>query len=200
MGRLLLFLGFIVLALAIAIILGVTLGMQTETFSDYMSPIFCNSEETIVTETRRNFNSEQTVDVFCQVNEENRRDVTGQVVLWLGGSFAGTLVLSIILMIVGGSIMAKRRAHDMINTFQTFTVQSGQPQSYDLRQSMNQIPPEAMEIVKTVMGSMGMTQSTFEGQSLTERLQQLEDARNQGLISQSEYDRVRTAILDRMDD
>lgn len=66
--------------------------------------------------------------------------------------------------------------------------------------SGGEIPPEKMEQVQQILNSFGLNNMATgsSGGSLTERLKQVEDARQQGLISQSEYERLRQEILDNL--
>lgn len=62
------------------------------------------------------------------------------------------------------------------------------------------ITPERMAQVQQILSSFGFNNSPTgtESGSLSERLQQIEDARKQGLITQSEYERLRQDILDNL--
>ncbi len=98
-----------------------------------------------------------------------------------------------------------------------YTDVSGQPRTtstsvYTVNgQPMNaaDIPPEKMEQIQNVLKTFGMNvpqsgvMSTMNpnadaGANLVAQLKQLEDARNQNLITQEEYDRLRKEILDKM--
>jgi hypothetical protein len=83
--------------------------------------------------------------------------------------------------------MAKRRV-------QEFT------QTIDLRGgSTANIPPEAMERLQEVFGKLGMafsSMSDINQDDLTDRMEELKEALDKGLITQEEYETVRQRLLD----
>ena len=146
-----------------------------------------------------------SVIMYCVNSEGQKRDVTGDfatgMVGQMGGIFSGVFsgimgsVIYFALMGVGlvltiiGLILGRRR---------TGTVSFGVPvaggtgfaTTYTTQNAggaidLNQVIQQARDM-KAAAGSS----------DLTTRLKQLEDARNAGLISQTEYDRARQQILD----
>ena len=92
-----------------------------------------------------------------------------------------------------------------MQTTDLFTQQNlGNVQSttYDLRErsvvNQGQLSPEAKAVMDQVFSQVGAAFGNKD--SLVDKLRQLDDAKQQGLISQSEYERTRQAILDSMDD
>lgn len=70
--------------------------------------------------------------------------------------------------------------------------------------SPSELPNDTAQLVNEVLSNLGgimdnaQTWTPTTGGSLTEKLQQLQDAKDKGLISQDEYDRLRQEILDNM--
>jgi hypothetical protein len=146
------------------------------------------------------------VTMYCVNNEGQKRDVTeefgnsmvGQVGGIFGNVFSGILGSAIyfvlipfgVVLTIVGLIIGRRRnpavafgvpgSGGVVYTSSTFNPQ-GSGGSIDL----NQVIQQARDM-KAAAGSG----------DLTTRLKQLEDARNAGLISQTEYDRTRQQILD----
>jgi hypothetical protein len=70
----------------------------------------------------------------------------------------------------------------------------------DLSSGVTQYQAKNMQDVQEIMQQFySQTGQATSGGSLSDKLKELDDARQQGLISQSEYDRMRQAILDNMD-
>jgi hypothetical protein len=68
-------------------------------------------------------------------------------------------------------------------------------------QDLNNLPPEKLEKVKQVMSMFNIPADALTpNDDLTSKLQQLEDARTKGLISDGEYERIRRDMLDNLAD
>ena len=145
-----------------------------------------------------------SVAMYCVNNDGVKRDVTEQfgnsMVSQVGGIFENMLpnllgsVIYVVLIPVGvvltiiGLIFSRRRSSAV--SFGVPVVSSTGFSSYTTqnaggRVDLNQVIQQARDM-KAAAGSS----------DLTTRLKQLEDARNAGLISQTEYDRTRQQILD----
>ncbi|MBA3871567.1 MAG: hypothetical protein H0X30_20670 [Anaerolineae bacterium] len=146
-----------------------------------------------------------SVTMYCVNNDGIKRDVTEQfgnsMVSQVGGIFENMLpnllgsVIYVVLIPVGvvltiiGLIFSRRRSGTV--SFGVPVVSSTGFTSYTTQNSggrvdLNQVIQQARDMKATATGSG----------DLTTRLKQLEDARNAGLISQTEYDRTRQQILD----
>jgi len=147
-----------------------------------------------------------SVTMYCVNSDHQKRDVTdefakgmvNQVGGIFGNVFAGLLGSAIyfvlipfgVVLTIVGLLVGRRRtpavafgvpgSGGVVYTSSTFNPQ-GSGGSIDL----NQVIQQARDM-KAAAGSG----------DLTTRLKQLEDARNAGLISQTEYDRTRQQILD----
>lgn len=144
-----------------------------------------------------------SVTLYCVNSEGQERDVTGEfatgMVEQVGGTFTnifsgilgsamyfGLIGIGLVLTIIG-LVLGRRRSAPVSfgvpgagsTGFTTYTTQASGG-AIDL----NQVIQQARD--------MKASSST----DLSTRLKQLEDARNAGLISQTEYDRTRQQILD----
>lgn len=223
MGRFLLLLAFILLVLAIFALV-IIQGGENEWANLVFKTTLCEDGESFVQETGNyvprsgsNRYSGYEVTFFCEDSRGEQRDVTLGAVVVMGASFAVPFIISLILFIVSISMMVARGVKSMTkNVFEmrgtsipanAVVTQYGNKTVIDLRDGSYQggeIPPEKLAQVQQIMDSFGLP-NFFEaageagGNSLTERLQQLEDARREGLITAEEHQRLRQAILDGID-
>lgn len=207
MARLLIIFG-ILFWVAATIFLIVALGGAGEELSgQLLAPFICEADETLGLQQRNMLTSTgsgQTIDFYCVDSEDDERDVTHAAIPVLIVVFVGLLVSGIIAFIVGVNLIAWRATRQISGFWggQNFGSMSAQQGSImDLRdgvyqQYQTQNPEEMHSIFDRVFSQVGQA---FKQDSLSERLQQLEDARQKGLISQAEYERVRQSILDNMD-
>lgn len=199
MGRFLLSLGIVIDLTAIAFFLMILLGIGgAGSFATiFLEPFVCDSSETMWTDGEDGF--------VCTNPAYENRDVSSETMPFLIGGFVGALVLGIACVNFG--LSAIRRENEQQNTLLAggkpkninhIDVQALEYNLNELQDLQAKIPPEAQALVKQVFSHFG--QAFDIGDSLSDRLQQLDDARQQGLITQAEYDRVRQAILDSLDD
>jgi hypothetical protein len=150
------------------------------------------------------------------------RDVTLPTIGLLVGSFAGPFVIGLLLLmwgILGGVRRANRRVMTTATDWFGQTSNSGQPGSGVVFKtiepgqtatfiSMNgqpvnpgDLPPETAAKLQSVMNMLGTSMNAVNSTpqaSLVAQLEQLQQARDKGLISQSEYDQLRQEILDKL--
>jgi hypothetical protein len=197
MGRLLILLGIVAVIAAIVYMFVMLGGIENETTESIMEGLICEANERL-SRTVENDSSGNSVNFYCTDFEGIERNVNLGAIAIIGGGFTALLLLGILSIRMG----AKKIAQQLTGQFQNFTMQAGQSNGLDMRDGSYQsgeIPPETMEKLQQVMGQIG-TLFAANKETLTERLQELEEARNKGLITDSEYSRVRQAILDSMDD
>ncbi len=145
-----------------------------------------------------------SVTLYCVNNDRVKRDVTAEfansMVGQVGGLFSGVMssmmgsVIYFGLMGVGlvltiiGLILGRRR---------TGTVSIGVPVtgSAGFTTYTTQASGGAMDLNQIIQQARDMKAAAGSG-DLSTRLKQLEEARNAGLITESEYDRTRQQILD----
>ncbi len=137
----------------------------------------------------------------CINSERQREDVTVKWVLIGGGAFVIPFLIGLFLTIWGAGRAAKRRiANSLGNPGYNVVNTSGMPASNmefkdgvlkvgGMQLKMDHLNPE------NIKAQMGMSAG---GGDLTEKLRQLQEAKDNGLISSSEYDRMRQKILDDM--
>ena len=214
MGRFLILLSIVLMIGSIGYFIWVLQGPSNEQVGSFLSGIVCEENEKLTQQTGAyvgeygsstglTVNGRETA-FYCVGLEGERRSVTGETTLIIGGGFAVPLVLSIILMIVGIARAASSATRSIYSSFggvtplgtpgvSVYSMSSNTPYSRDT------VPPEVLSQVNSALDHAGLSQISGGG-SFSERLRQLEDARKQGLISQSEYNNLRQSILDSMDE
>lgn len=139
----------------------------------YLTPLLCQPEETILRDQysgpSREGGTSYSMDVYCIDKDGDRRDETGRWALLGGGAFTIPFLIGLVLLIGG----ANRNTGNATPTL----IANGTPVNFGTPASFG-------------------TQAPSAGRSLSERLKQIDDARNQGLITAEEYDRLRKEILD----
>lgn len=207
MGRLLIGLG-IGLIFASVIFMGLVFGLAGEDVSaQIITPFACEDNETL-TQLQRSLPSYEgngvTIDFFCEDSEGQERNVTGVAVMVIIIGFAGLLIAGIFSTIIGASIASKNLAQNFggVISGQYGTVLNTQSATIDLRdgsfqEAQGQLTPELRNIMKQASNQLDKLSG---GDTLADKLQQLEDAYEQRLISREEYYKTRLAILDKMDD
>lgn len=211
MSKLTLLFGILLIGISIPILLTGVLNPQGSFIATAVETIACQLPEKLVTETNSyampNGEFGQTTRFYCEIEPGQQRDVTDSAFVILGASFVIPFGLGIILTIGGSRALARRRAnsfqHNMTDYIESFQQDYGSPKPVVNvhRTSRQEIPPEAQEILSNLLG--GVISSATGGLSnisLSGRLTQLEDAYKKNLITPEEYEKVRQAILDSMDD
>jgi hypothetical protein len=219
MGRFLLLLALLLLGTAIFLLVILVQGADNEWAKLIFQTALCTDGEELVQWTGNyvprsgsNRYSGYETAFYCEDNEGEQRDVTLQTVGIMGAGFAVPFVISLILFLISISMMVSNRVKSFTkNVFDmsgamsggnAVVSQYGNRTVIDLRDGTYQggeIPPEKLAQVQQIMDSFGLP-NFFEGagggNTLSERLQQLEDARREGLITDDEYQRLRQSILD----
>jgi hypothetical protein len=221
MGRFLLLLAFLLLGLAIFLLVILVHGGENEWANLIFKTALCKENEELVQWTgnyipRSSSSSTGGYETafYCEDSEGEQRDVTLETVGIMMGGFVIPFISALILFFVAAAVMttnrmksATKNVFDLAGgspTWNTLTQQQGQMTVIDLRDGSYQageIPPEKLAQVQQIMNSFGLP-NFFEaagGNTLTERLQQLEDARREGLITTEEHQRLRQEILDNLD-
>jgi hypothetical protein len=147
------------------------------------------------------------VQYFCETTAGVRRDVTasfvnglfgqasgfvGQIGQMVGKQFmwAGLLTLGIILMVIG-AIITRIRSGGAVVRYGPQVYVNGQPVMPGGQVYVNGQP-------MTSQASDWQKAASASSTSLADKLRQLENARNAGLITSDEYDRARQAIIKEM--
>lgn len=166
---------------------------NNEQLATFLTDMHCNEGETIVQDSffTDNTNSTRSLRWYCENLERQRRDVSDGVIGFMIISFVVPLLVGIFVIIWGASGVKRRQTQRMVNAWQSG---SGTV-------NMSNIPPDVLATVERITGQLFNSNINQTDQpTLSERLKQLEDARKKRLIDDLEYQRVRQAILDSMDD
>jgi len=146
----------------------------------------------------------RSVQYTCIDAEGNRRDVTGQFVgdlfgrvpsflLGIGAQVLWTCLIGVGVFFAVIGALVSRGGRRVV----TFKSKGLGPQVYINGQPIDAAQVQTWRSDGTPSSFGGTVSPTTKG-TLAERLQQLENARNAGLISSTEYDRMRQKIMDEM--
>ncbi len=146
---------------------------------------------------------------YCVNSERQREDVTGRWVLIGAGGFVVPFLIGLFTLISSASAAAHRRTTQAFEAFsnnysgadfavmntsssnvQNIDFQDGALSVNGFQVKLDGLTPEKVQALKAQM------QAAAEGGDLTTKLRQLQDAKDKGLISSDEYDRLRQKILD----
>ncbi|MCA0455150.1 MAG: SHOCT domain-containing protein [Chloroflexi bacterium] len=179
---------------------------ENETIDTALAAILCKPNETFERElyqTRDRDGTGYSMTPYCVNSDHQREDVTGKWVLVGAGGFVVPFMIGLILTIWGANVAVRRRVTTMQGLSgenYTFVNTSGIPSSGvefkdgvlkvgGMHLKMDNLNPDNMK------AQMGVSAG---GGDLTEKLRQIQEAKDNGLISSSEYDRMRQKILDEM--
>jgi hypothetical protein len=147
---------------------------DNESIDTAMQPLLCQPGERVIREQYTTTDSDGTgysMNVYCMGRDEVRQDVTWRWVL-IG-------VVGFVLPLLGGlrliTVAAARTAQQSGATMVSLGVSAEAPAPGVTAHQSPAADPD---------------------QSLTERLEELEQARSLGLITEAEYTRMRKAVLD----
>jgi hypothetical protein len=213
MGKLMLILGIVLMAVAIGLLLFMTTQIQSERFGDLMTRLYCTEKEHFTVwqgayeyDSFRRSGGYPTA-FYCETEDGEQRDISGNVVLAMIVSFVVPFLLGLFMLMGGIGLMVKRGVSGLMKNVGNLQTVRSQSTVIDLRQGTtgyDSLAPDMKQMVDSLRqgfgGQVGSQVNVNHGGSLTERLSQLEDAYRQGLISKDEYDKARAAILDKMDD
>ena len=164
---------------------GIFTAAEDTPWRDLLEDLHCKDYEWLEKESTYN-GSEEQIDYYCTEVEGTRRSIQGLVISTSFGISAAVFVLWSLLT---------RLAYIVTPRPEPVPVAAPPVIQFD-RSSVTTDDWDEIEAMLNRMGS-----ALFEGgDTLTTRLQQLEEARQHGLITDDEYTRIRRAILDRMDD
>ena len=188
MGRFLFIIGLLLIFVSVGYMIFFISG------NEMVGGLICNGDETLEQQHRQTFSGNtggSTTDFYCVDEEGESRDVTDTMIIVGAGGFIAIFLPSLLMTIIGGRMMMKRTTKQFINKFvdgqNINDISQYQPQSQDDVQAI-------LQQLSAKAGKPAPAQGT-----LTDRLKQLEDARDDGLLSQAEYDRMRQTILDNID-
>ncbi len=180
--------------------------------NNYLQALLCNPGEKFVRDqylTRDKDGTNYSMTPYCVNSERQRQDVTGKWVLYGAGGFVVPFLLGLFIVIAGTSAAARRRTGQVFQAFPNsyggtdfamFNAGGSNPKNIDFQDgvlkvngfeiNMGNLSPEKIDALKAQM------QTFSSGGDLTTKLKQLQEAKDKGLISTDEYDRLRQRILD----
>jgi hypothetical protein len=144
----------------------------------FLQPILCQPGETVRRDqysTTDNDGTSYSMNVYCLGDDEVERDVTDRWFLIGLVAFLAPFLVGLFALIFGVQRNAVKSAVNTASGSAGWAVPGSGVMSVN-------------------------TGSTGKNASLTQRLKELQEARDAGLISAVEYDRMRQQILDSMDD
>lgn len=178
---------------------------------NFLAALVCKPNEKLVREQYQRSDSRGTsysMTPYCVNSERQREDVTAKWALMGMGGFLVPFFIGLGLLIWGLTRAAKRRIETQMGSAfgdTGFTVmdargtiqkqisfQDGGLKINGIDIQLDSLTPEKIEALKQQLRSV-----TGQG-DLASKLKQIQDAKDQGLISSDEYDRLRQHILDDM--
>ena len=207
--------GFGLIGVAVATLITILAsGTSIAPVKQVMNSLYCQTGETITQQSTRSYGNTYNITYACVNAQEIRRDVTGEVVMSMIGVFVTLLFLGITFIISGARGMVRSRIQRSIggaigfgqpytNTRTVITLDGKTVQGGSLSPQTQQQIQNALDMVGIKMDEMGHSNviggANLTGNTpndLTSRLKQLQEARDAGLISETEYNRLRQEILD----
>jgi hypothetical protein len=220
MGKVI-FLGLVLIGLGVAAMIFLFQGPENATVAELMDSLYCQPGEHIgqafVSRSSSSLRlNGQGVLFYCANDAGARRDVTGSVAVLIGGAFAVPFVLGLLTVILGANMAVRRKMRSTLvgNSVVDTTPFFGQAASQPIRSgtvitingktaTQADLPPQAAKVLESLLGGFAGTamQAAIKGEgTLPDKLEQLKEALDKGLITQAEHDRLRQAILDQFDD
>lgn len=219
----LLMLAAIVLLFAIVVIPVIPQTANNATVDNYLKAILCQPTDRVIREQYSYYDYDSdgggtafSMNVYCENVQERREDVTGKWTLIGIAGFVVPFLLGLLLFIVGVTRRAMKATQQMGSMFASGG-SGGSPQVVVTRYSGSTSPIEGIDLNDTMLKVGGMeiplggytaqpveTVRRSSGQpapgetTLAAKLRQIQEARDAGLISTDEYDRLRQEILDSM--
>ncbi len=170
MVKAMIFTGIALILISVGIIVLAFDEPEENFFGDLLQTLVCESGEKVVVKTYYTVGDDgNTTEFYCQLEPQLQRDITGQAVLIIITLFSIPFIMGLSLTIIG-SFKGQHKHRERL-----------QNEMMNLGGTFPSSPPTTPEQAN---------------QSLTERLRQLEEAYEQGLISQEEYTTTRQIILD----
>jgi len=205
--------------LMLIIVIPVTsLGQGNPLFMNTLSVLVCKPGERFVQDFHTVSDLRGTVTgglVYCVDNENQKTEVTDLLVQRALVAFFVPFIVGLLMSILGSELIPKRRTPLVYNSGTTafggiepfsgttsFITGSGRKieiQNGVLTVNGVEIPTgyhgidEQFEVLRQMKP---VRQNTSGAKSLTEKLRQIQDARDKGLISSEEYDRLRQHTMD----
>jgi len=222
MGRFLIFFGILIVFVAAGVFVFMMFETDHPIVAGAIESVACTDNETLRIERNNwslpNGSRGENITFFCDIEPNVGRDVSGMGAAVTGGTFTVLLLTGMMFIFLGAFRLRSHRTQAFQNQFQSamggnssslqgqdfFEQGDGTAQVVNIHGDLDSLPPQTRAMLENMLGGM-MSSATVvsSGQSepsLTDRLEQLKEAYEKGLINREEYDKVRQAILDSMDD
>jgi len=209
MSRLLAPTGCLMIIGAIAFIVMGVFATSHPIIAGPVEAIACTDAETLRIDTQNwslpNGESGVNISFFCDIEPDVGRNVNDVATLYQIG-------VVVVLMFVGFILILRGLVRSSLGTDGDAVKAQLQAQlagrgdstvNYTaVENQLQQMPPETRAILDTVLNNIVTNVATQPDSDITlvDRLEQLKQAYEKGLINREEYDKVRQAILDSMDD
>lgn len=196
LGRLLVFVGLIFIIIG-ATIFGFVQSVQTYDLSrQVVAEFICEPDERITFEQQAFQQAFQNFRIiyYCEDNEGQRREINAELSVVGGIGFMVTFATGMLMVMAGILLVRRERQKKVLQSLGGFTMPSG----VNINFSQAKMSPSQQAQVGQILQSMTNTSPSSANNTsttLAERLKQLEDAYEQGLITEDEYQKARQAIL-----
>lgn len=200
MGRLLILLGVALFIVAMASIFFFTQTTSNDTVAEIFTAIACEEgeylQERIEWGSGLEINDRPTA-FYCISGDginQNERQVNGPITLVVAVTFVVPLLLGILLFIggVGRAASSQTRKLALSSAVNLRTRDDG---TVDIYSNNPDLSPETLDMVEKMVNNISGSHIK-NGNELVDKLQQIESAYKQGLISSAEYQRLRQETLD----
>jgi hypothetical protein len=160
-----------------------------------MEDLLCRDNEIYSKDTSSRIDSDgsnyQSMDMYCQAPGGAVRNVTAQMVLLAGAGFAIPFVIGLILTVLSIMALVRGKVRSMIPTT---TVRST---SYPITPDVPPFQQAGNNSWQTTLDGITLqTMPPTVEPTLTDKLQQIQDALARGLITPDEYNAARKRILE----
>ncbi|MCD4685265.1 MAG: hypothetical protein K8S97_04955 [Anaerolineae bacterium] len=210
------FLGVALIGLAVVLMVGlIALPIMAEPDNDdqatrWLETLLCKSGETYTQEEytiRDSTGTSTNINMYCADAIGDTRSVTGRMILITGASFVVPFLLGMTLIMFSASWLTRNKVQTFLDGAQFVTTPDGKVKrspaekfkrtgrtQWDMGGTQVSVDPRSgqMQIDGQVIQAAGASND----ETLSERLQELEDALKKRLITREEYYRLRQRILD----
>ncbi len=193
-----------------------SIGFMVSTVFDAKNPIIVGGLETFACTENETLRVEQSswslpngerginTSYFCDIEPNVGRNVTEMSIVIQVIVFTALLGLGIISIIAAAARATNATADRLQDQLQQQFAEGGDGTYVSIQGNLQNVPPQTRDMIENildgVMTNAMVNNSGIQSASLSERLQQLDEAYQKNLINKDEYDRVRQAILESMDD
>lgn len=187
--------GIISLFLSIALIVaGFVLVLATDSMLEPLSPFLCPTDQSLSRETS-SFRGETNVFFYC-VNDDGiaQKEITGWIVLTMFVLFV-PMVISILLIVAGAQRKARRVVGGALNLDDGAVIVGGVKVKHS-QEILSGSFDDLGDALEPLIAQARQMRVNVDEPTLREKLQQLKDAYDAGLINKWEFDDRKQQVLD----